>query len=210
MDKVTGYALTHKGEHVEIGYDEDAIEQLGSTLSTNLLLNNDTLSAVVTKDELEECFCYALHVILAQDSGAKPSFEVVPKFMSDLIMSLSLKERNIIVRTGELSVPKRPHSYGTFLDVMSSMGYPVDKVLKVSPDERSRVLAIGECDLNDSQVLVGIDGDVSIEELIVRALLEVPEEQQAKLERIIGAYDHVYISKDEILRQWGVSFSAAR
>lgn len=210
MEKVTGSALVHAGEVVQVGYDEDSLSRLARTMAINLLLNKDALHTLITEEELEESFCYSLKVVLTQDLGIRPVHEVVPRFMSDLTMSLSLKERNIVVHPEGLTLPERPHSYGRFLDVMGSMGFPVDYVLRVLPEDRSRVLTIGKLELNGTVMLVGIESDASIEEMVVRALLEVPLEQQAKLERIIGAYDHVYISRDELLRQWGVSILATK
>lgn len=210
MQKLTGSALAHKGECLVVGYDDEAISRVAKVLSSNLILHNDSLMTLIDREELQECFCYALKVILYQNSGSKPSYEVVPKFMSDLTMSLSLKERNTVVSVSGLDPISRPNCYGDFLDIMGSLGFPCDKVLKVSPDSRSRVLSIGEFDMGGTSTLVGIDSDVSIEELAVRAMLSVPAEQQAKLERIIGAYDYTYMSKEELLRQWGVSIAFAK
>lgn len=210
MNKLTGSALAHKGEQLVVGYDDDAISRVAKILASNLILHNDSLVALIDREELQECFCYALKVVLYQNSGAKPSYEVVPKFLSDLTMSLSLRERNTIVSVTGLTPADRPNCYAEFLDIMGSLGFPCDKVLKVNPDSRSRVLTIGECDVTGTPTLVGIDSDVSIEELAVRAMLSVPAEQQMKLERIIGAYDYTYMSKEELLRQWGVSIAFAK
>lgn len=210
MKMITGSALAHKGQVLEVSYDEVTIERVGGILANNLILHNDTVSTLLSQEEVQECFCYALKVILYQNSGAKPSYETVPEFLSDLTMSLNLRERNTVVTVTGLSPVSRPDCYLDFLDIMGSLGFPCDKVLKVRPENRSRVFSIGELEIRDTAVLVGIDGDVSLEELIVRAMLSVPQEQQAKLERIIGAYDHTYAAKEDLVRDWGVSMAFAK
>lgn len=210
MEKIIGSALAHKGDSVVVGYDEGSIGRAAKVLTNNLVLHNDSLTSLINQEELQECFDYALKVVLYQNTGSKPSYEVVPTFMSDLTMSLSLRERNTVVSVSGLSIPSRPNCYGDFLDIMGSLGFPCDKVLKVNPETRTRVLTVGELEMNGALMLVGIDSDVSIEELAVRAMLSVSAEQQAKLERIIGAYDYAYMSKEELIRQWGVSIAFAK
>lgn len=205
MNKVTGSAIAQNGEHLEVSYDEEAIKKVSSILTTNLMLHNDSLSELMTKEQILECFQYALKVVLRQDSGAKPSYEVVPVFLSDITLSLNLLERHTRVVVGELTSQDRPHCYDEFLDIMASLGIPCAKVLKVNSQQHSRVFSMGKRELNGTSTIVGIDGDASLEELVVRALLQVETEEQAKLERIIGAYDQMYLSTDELLRQWGVS-----
>lgn len=210
MEKLTGSALAHKGEQVVVCFDDDSIVRVSGILTNNLFIHNYSLVGLISREEVQECFCYALKAVLYQNMGAKPCYEVVPTFMSDLIMSLSLRERNTVIVAEGLDLPDRPHCYGEFLDILGSLGFPTGKVLKVNLESRSRVLSIGEIDLAGSPTLVGIDGDASIEELVVRALLSVPNDQQEKLQRIIGAYDYSYMSKEELLRQWGVSMAFAK
>lgn len=208
--KVSGIAVASKGDAIDVKFDI-SLMILARTLARALVMLNDTVLKLLEMQDLIECFAYALEVSISQGTDLKKaSYEVVPKFLSDITMSLKLRERGVVIHVNEVAVRQRPNSYDAFLDVLGSIGIPTDKVLRINPESTSRVLAIGITEMNGTDTLVGIDKDVSIEELVVRSLLTVAEEQQAKLTRVIGHMDRMYVSRDELLRQWGTSVMGAK
>lgn len=210
MNKLSGVKVASRGETISVDINEEVVNSVARTLAITLTLSNDSVSQVLSREQAEECFAYALNVILSQDSGAKPSHELVPTFLSDITMSLSCLYRGVNIHVSPLKSGERPDSYAIFLDVLTSLGIPTGKVLKVDPTSTSNVLKIGLSDFGGTYMLVGVEGDVSIEELVVRSMIAVQEAEQDKLTRIIGYMDNMYMSRDELVRQWACSLPVAK
>lgn len=210
MEKLTGSKVAANGVNLTLTINEDVVKSMASKMANALVLRNDSVLELLDADECEACFCYALKCILAQNSGAKPSYESVPQFLSDITMSINAVYRGVRIRIEPLASGERPDSYETFLDVLVSIGIPVGRPLKVNSTETSNVLKIGVVQLNGCETLVGVEPEILIEELIVRSMLEVPEKEQEKLDRIVGHMDQMYYSRDELVRQWACSLPVGK
>lgn len=203
--KYTGSKLAAAGVKVEVEINDEVVSSVAQKLAVAMCVSNHSVGQLIEVDEAEECFSYALRVVLCQNSGARPSHELVPLFLSDITHSLEAEYRGVRIHVSELEAPKRPNSYGLFLDVLSSIGVPSGKVLKVDPFETTNVMKASVVDVNGVPTLVGVNDDMTIEELIVRAMLEVPEQESDKLKKVLGHMDYQYVSRDELLRQWACS-----
>jgi hypothetical protein len=210
MSSICGSKVASIGENIDVEINEDVVSSIAQSLSVALILSNDSVTQVLDRDQLEECFAYALKVVLSQDSGARPSFEVVPTFFSDITRPLRMMYRGVVVTTSALDPGERPDSYQSFLMVLQSMGIPTGKVLKLDPTETSEVLQTGLVEINGGETLVGVSDSMEIEELVVRAMLDIEEEEQEKLSRIVGHLDHFYVSRDELVRNWAGSLPVAK
>lgn len=200
--KYLGSKLAARGVDVNVEVNATVIQSIAKKLAVALVMSNDSILSILSAPEAEECFEFALNAVLCQNSGAKPSFELVPTFLSDITMSLNTEYRGVRIKVAEIDVPERPHSYETFLDVLNSIGIPTGKILKVAPEGTSNVLKVGILDVAGADMLVGLEGETSIEELIVRSMLNVPKQEQDKLDRVLGHMDNMYVSRDELVRQW--------
>lgn len=200
--KYVGSKLAAKGVDVNVEVNATVIQSIAKKLAVALVMINDSIANILSVTAAEECFAYALNVVLCQNSGARPSFELVPTFLSDITMPLNTDYRGVRIKVVSFDVPKRPDSYDTFLDVLSSIGIPAGKVLKIAPEGTSNVLKVGILDVAGVDMLVGLEGETSIEELIVRSMLNVPKQEQDKLDRVLGHMDNMYVSRDELVRQW--------
>lgn len=211
MSKIIGNKIASVGENVQVELDEDAVASVANALSTTLLLQGSTnLTDLISEDELEDCFNYAIKVVLQQDAGAKPSFETVPNFLSDVTMSLNGIYRGVRIEVSLSSDVKRPNSYPKFLNILQSMGIPVGKPLRVDPNSATGVMKVGITQLQGMDWLVGIEDSATIEEMVVRAMLTVQQDEQEKLQRILGQYEYMYVSKEELLRQWACSLPVGK
>lgn len=199
-----------KGEKVALGIDEAVVEQIADQLALALVLSNDSVSGVLGRSDAKECFAYALKSILVQDSGAKPSYEIVPNFLSDITFSLSMLYRGVRISVEALESGKRPNSYESFLGVLSSLGIPTGRILKVDPCTTTNVLKLGFMDFNGTTMLVGADSEVSLEELVVRSMLAIPQQEEDKISRIVGHMDNLYVSRDELTRQWALTLPVGK
>lgn len=200
-----------KGTEIEVGVDKDTIERIASTATTATYLASDSVKDLIGRTDMESCYAYSMEVVLYQNSGGKPSYERIPAFLTDICKTLNCKYRGVAIRVKALEQPKRPDSYGLFLDIMASLGVPCEKVSHVDPDAFSKVLLIRErTDSEGVQTLVGTEDSVCIDDLVIRSMLTVAQEQQDILDRIIGYSDEMYGSKDELIRQWAVSFPVAK
>lgn len=194
------------GENVNVTVDEEAVASVASSLVTTMLMHgSENLSSLISAEELEDCFTYAIKVILQQDSVAKPLFETVPKCLSDVMLPLNGVYRGVRINVNLSIEAERPDSYSRFLDILTSMGIPVGKVLKIDPNQTSKVMEVGIMQVQGVDMFVGLETEPSFEELVVRAMLKVSQEEQDKLSRILGHYEYMYASKDELLRQWACS-----
>lgn len=205
-----GSKLAARGVDVTVEAEMAVVQSIAKKLAIALVMNNDSVSSILPVTEAEECFSYALQLILRQDSGARPSFELVPTFLSDITIPLNTEYRGVRIKVSEIEVSERPHSYETFLDVLSSVGIPVGKILKVSPEGTSNVLKLGILNVAGADMLVGLECETSLEELIVRSMLNVPLEEQGKLDRVLGHMDNMYVSRDELVRQWACALPVGR
>lgn len=198
------------GVEVQVEICEEAVASVSNALAVGLVLSNDTVTQFLSVEEIEESFAYALRVVLYQNSGAKPCFEVIPAFLSDIMMSLNMTTHGVRILCKSLDEPKRPHSYGRFLNVLTSLGILTGKVLKVDPCKATNVLETFVVNVNGALSLAAADDKVTVEELIVRALLEVSEEETDKLRRIVGNIEYLYVSRDELLRQWACTLPVGK
>lgn len=210
MNKITGSKVAANGVNLVVEINDDVVQSTASKLAVALVMRNDSVSNIISVQECEECFCYALKQILAQDTGAKPCYDLVPQFFADITMSINSVYRGVRIRVSPISRSERPNSYERFLDVLVSVDIPVGKPLKVSETETSNVMKIGVVQLNGCDTLVGVESEVSIEELVVRSMLAVPAEEQEKIDRIVGHMDQMYFSRDELVRQWACSLPVGK
>lgn len=208
--KYTGSKLAAAGVKVEVQINEDVVSNVAQKLAVTMCMSNNSVGQLIEVDEAKECFAYALRVVLCQNSGAKPSFDLVPQFLSDITHSLEAEYRGVRIHVSAIEPPERPNSYELFLDVLSSIGVPSGKVLKVDPYETTNVLKSAVIDVNGVPTLVGVNDDMTIEELIVRAMLEIPQKEADKISRIVGHMDYLYVSRDELVRQWACSLPAGQ
>lgn len=198
------------GVEVEVTLCEESIQSVARKLAMALVMSNEGVSQFLSAQEAEESFAYALRVVLCQNSGAKPSFEAVPTFLSDIMMTLNMTYHGVRISCKKVEPPKRPHSYAKFLDVLTSLGIPTGKVLKVDPFSSSNVLEIFLIDVGGAITLGAADDKVTAEQLIVRAMLTVPEVEAEKIRRIVGHIEYQYVSRDELLRQWACSLPVGK
>jgi hypothetical protein len=205
-----GSKLAARGVDITVEAESTIVQSIAKKLAITLVTNNDSVSSILSVTEAEKCFSYALQLILRQDSGAKPSFELVPTFLSDITIPLNTEYRGVRIKVSEIEVDERPDSYETFLDVLSSVGIPVGKILKVAPEGTSNVLRLGILNIAGADMLVGLEGEISLEELIVRSMLNVPQQEQDKLDRVLGHMDNMYVSRDELVRQWACALPVGR
>lgn len=208
--KISGSKVAANGVKLEVEINDEVVGRVANTMACALVMQNYSVTNILSVDQCKECFTYVLKVILVQDSAGKPQYEVIPQFLSDIIMPLSGLYRGVRIHVDVAETLKRPDSYDSFLDVLQSMGIPTGKILKVDPSQSSGVMKIGEVSVNDCVTLVGVDTEVSIEELVVRSMLNVMEESQDKLTRIIGHMDQLYLSRDELVRQWACSLPVGK
>lgn len=185
------------------------VETASKVLATKLLLSNDTIKSLLDVEQATDCMKYAISVVLHNASGGKPVYETVPVFLDDLVIPLATKHRGVVIETSPIEVGKRPESYDTFLTILASVGCDTGKVRKVNPGEYKKVLTMGIQTINDQEMVVGIDAEVSFEEVLLRAMLKAPKESEDRLRRIVGHMDLLYMSTDELARQWATSFSFA-
>jgi len=202
--------MPSNGVEVQVEICEEAVASVSNALAVGLVLSNRTVTQFMSAEEIEESFAYALRIVLYQNSGARPCFETIPTFLSDIMMSLNMTTRGVRILCKSLDEPKRPHSYGTFLNVLTSLGIPVGKGLKVDPYKTTNVLEIFVVNVNGAPSLAAADDKVTVEELIVRALLEVSEEETDKLRRVVGNIEYLYVSRDELLRQWACTLPVGK
>lgn len=203
--KISGSKVASRGVEIKVVINDEVVHAIAKKLAIALTLSNNSISSVLENDDAEQCFAYSLYTILSQNSGAKPSYELVPAFLSDISMPLDAKYRGVVIHVKCLETSERPHSYDVFLDVLQSLGLRVGKVLRVDPNGFSNVLLAGTRMFGEAEVLVGVEVEISIEELVVRAMLNVQQEEQDKLNRIIGYMDNMYLSRDELVRNWACS-----
>lgn len=210
MGTFTGSKLTAMGEEIVVTINEEVVTSAAERLAVSLEMANDSVSKILTLEEAGMCFAYALKEVLAQDSCSKPSRELVPLFLSDITMPLNGEHRGVRIHVTPLSNSKRPDSYDRFLDVMTSLQIPVGKILKVDPAATSNVLKIGVIDIQGETHLTGSELTAEMEVLVVRSMLNVAEESQDKLNRILGHLDNLYVSRDELIRQWACSLPVGK
>lgn len=197
------------GKNISVSVDTDVLQRLGSKMAFAMTLVNEQVAKIMDVSLIQECFSYALEVILAQDSGAKASYERVPAFLNDLVKSLNCCYRGVPIRVAALEVPKRPDSYEAFLDLCGTLRIPCEKVLRVNPDVFTDVMSIKTADLNGEVTLVGVSSNVNVDDLILRSMLTVVKEQQDILDSVFGFAEEMYASRDELLRQWAASLPLA-
>lgn len=210
MNTFTSTKLTSMGEEIDICINEEVVASISERLAVSLEMASDSVSKILSLEEAKACFIHALKEVLAQDSGCKPSRELVPQFLSDITMPLNGQYRGVRIRVTPLSSSKRPDSYERFLDVMTSLQIPVGKILKVDPAATSNVLKIGMIEIQGDMHLIGSEMTAEMEELVVRSMLNVAEESQDKLNRILGHLDNLYVSRDELVRQWACSLPVGK
>lgn len=197
-----------KAEEITVGMNNDVIQRIAKAAVTALLVAFDNITRVASREQLEECFIYALKVVLYQDSGAKPCHELIPTYLTDITKSLNGSYRGVSIRVAPLDMPKRPDSYDVFLDVMAACGLPCDKVGKVNPSNPSDVMTYKEQVVDDCVRMIGImDAQhCDLDDILLRAMLTVSEKEQEKLDKIIGFCENEYLSRDELIRFWAISY----
>lgn len=203
--KLTGSRLAAKGVDVEVEVDDAVVSSIANALASTITLRVLNISNLMGVGELEECFQYALTSVLAQDSGAKPNYDPIPVFMSDLVFNLDGVYRGVRIHVSQLEAKARPSCYDTFANVLESAGVSMGRMPRRDISQTSHVMQIGLTDVNGAVAMVGTEDVASLEELVVRAMLTVSEVEQEKLNRIIGHMDNMYISRDELVRQWGTT-----
>jgi hypothetical protein len=202
---VSGSKLAATGIDIEVQTNEEVVSSMAKTFAVSLIMANDSVTGIMTREEIEDCFAYALSIVLNCNSGGKPIYDPVPLFLADLFMSLNAQYRGKRISVLPIEGIKRPDAYKTFLDVVSSIGLKTGKPLKVDPNQTTNVLKIGIAMIQGVPTLIGVEGEISIEELIVRSMLALRKEEEEKIERVVGHMDNMYVSVDEITRQWATS-----
>jgi len=211
ISKIPVSKVASKGETVEVQFDQTTIDRIARTLAITTITSNQTVGQVLSLEKLQECFRYSLELVLIQGIAEKPGYEMVPTFFTDITLPLRTRYRGVLISPllkGEVS--KRPDSYQDFLEILGSIGVPVAKLAKVLPGSDSQVLSYGLKYFDEEPHIVGVTESPSIEEIVVRAMLTVASQAQEKLDRIIGHADYLYVSRDEICRQWATSLPIAR
>jgi len=203
---MTGSQVAAKQVEVKFCTNEEVLNAMSKALAFAINQSNSTIKDVMGLQALEACFKYALSVVLALDSGAKPIHDAVPNFFTDLFMSLNSQYRGVRIMVGELKPMPRPSEYDDFVALMQSVGLPMGRPAKVDPYTTSKVAQYGVKNFDDVPTLVGVERDnVSIEELVVRSMLTASAKEQDKLDRILGHLDYMYVSVDELARNWACS-----
>lgn len=207
---INGSKVVGGGEQITLALATNELDGAAKRLATTLVLSNETVLQMLGVDEIEKCFRYALDTILVADSGVSVGDAAVPTFLSDLSMSLSGRYRGVALK-GILNVQRvRPNSYDTFLDVLQALGIPVGRVLRINPESTSKVLLAGKLDINGSDHLVSTEDDISVEELVVRAFLDVDAQEEQKVRRVVGYMDNLYCSVDDLIRNWACSLPVGK
>lgn len=205
MSMITGSKLAAVGVDVAVEINDEVVSSIASKLARRVVLSHDSVTQFLPVEDIERGFCYSLKVVLSANSGAKPKFDQIPVMFGDLMKPLNCKYRGVRIHVGAIDVGERPNSYPEFCDILDSIGIKMGKPLRVDPDGESNIMKVGVVKLQDVDHLVGIDSQVDLEELVVRAMLDAPQKEQEKLTRILGHMDNVYVDRDELLRQWACS-----
>lgn len=205
-----GSRLAVKGEIVPVEINEEVVGRISRLLAVSLLINNDGAQRLLNQDQAEAGFAHALRLVLVANSGRRGLRDLVPIFLEDIMKPISTDFHGCRIHVAELAEPVRPDSYGIFLDVLHSLGIKVGRVLPIGPEEMGNVLSIGVMDIAGVENLVGVTTQVTIEELILRSMLNVQQEEQDKLQRIIGQFEYMYVSRDELVRQWAGSLPVGK
>lgn len=207
---INGSKVVSGSEEVSLTLNDDVINSIARRLATTLVLANDTVQSVISRENLEAGFRYALEIVVSSDTGAKPVYDLVPTFFSDITLPLAAKYRGVTIHVEAVAPGKRPDSYPEFLDVLRSLNIPLGRVLKVDPDGTSKVLQTGYLVIEGAEHFVSTETDISIEELVVRSMISVSEAEEAKIRRIMGHMDNLYCSRDELVRNWACSLPVGK
>jgi hypothetical protein len=202
---ISGSQVAAKGQEVEVMVDEEVKANIARMLAITITQGNPTLISLMSVDDIASCFSYALNVVLAVDSGAKPVHDAVPIFFTDLFMPINAKYRGVRITVNPLTMPERPSLYAEFVSLMASVGVPMGRPQRIDPYGESKVMQLGLKMVDGEIYICGVDSQVTIEELVVRAMLTVSKQEQDKLDRILGHLDQLYASRDELVRQWACS-----
>lgn len=207
---LNGSKVMSVGVEVTVEVNEAMINSIATRLSNAVILSNESVLTIVTAQDLDAAFRYALHVVLAADSGHRPIHELVPTFLADITIPLAAKYRGVAIHVNVLEPGARPNSYPAVLDVLRSMNIPLGNPLRIDPDGTSRVLLAGIMEMNGTDHLVSVEGDISLEELVVRSMLTLAHAEEERLRRVIGHMDNLYCSRDDLLREWACTLPVGK
>lgn len=209
--KLTAYKVASAGLDVFATTNDDVIKQVARILTHSLLIRGDLhLTELIDEVDLRKCFCYALQVVIEQEPSSKLMRESVPLFLTDIIMSMSGIYRGVRIKVKLANNYSRPDCYDKFLDILCSMGMPVGKRIRVDSHESSNVVKVGCEDLGGSVMLRAVDDTPRIEELVVRSLIQFEYDEADKLARVLGHLEYMYVSRDELIREWACSLPVGK
>lgn len=189
--------------------NDASLDLMANAMAIGLTAQNPTLVNIMSMDDLKANFNYALQVVLhacsRTDGQGKKCNDPIPMFMCDLVNSLEMVARSVRVTTPTMALPKRPDSYGNFLTILAANNIPVGPVVYPKPGSKSDVLKYDVREVDGSLGILGFEAGPNFEEMIVRMMLKIAEEEREKLVRILGRSDCYYCSGDELLRSWASS-----
>lgn len=209
-NKILGSQAAANGVKVEVELDNETCSRVGKMLAMTVMQSHPTVGQLMKVSDVAQCFTYALSIVVSVDSGARPKFDPVPTFFTDLFIPISLNYRGVRVTVSELDTVERPAFYDDFVDIMSSVGVCMGRPGRVDLFQDSRILQIGMKNVDETKFLCGIESSITIEELIVRSMIAVSDEENEKLSRVIGHMEYLYVSRDEIIRNWACSLPAGK
>lgn len=204
---ITGSARIMKVEEINVGFDESRIEQVAAA-ATTVIMQKFGNSLGATQDEVNDVNVIGLKVALARaiDPEAKVArglyvpcyFDSMTKGMMCTIGRTTVKPTSMCM---EVVVPE--HYSTTVIKLKAAGLYFVNPHRPAT--EKSQTLALSKENIDGVATIVGNLGEVSIDDIIRRALIEVEEKSEATLRRLAGELTYQYGELDVLLPDYFIA-----